>query len=125
MRTIIKDNTISSDFFLLDANKVLPDKAILREVKPVYVLDAKNTVTDKIDYVRYDCVDPVNFGTFKVKVMNSDPIISEDELEASDTPVIIELPLDKMFVRPYKMEYGKASVTITAPYLVIAEDTVN
>ena len=42
-------------------------------------------------------------------------MITQEALEATDTPIYLELPLDEVKVSPYKVEYGTAYLSITAP----------
>ena len=74
-----------------------------------------------IESISYDCVDPVTFDTFVVKVPSSVPVIDPAQLENSDEPVFAVLPLDKVVVRPYKIEFGKASLSITSPSISITK----
>jgi len=71
--------------------------------------------TGPIEYIVYSLVNPESLSSIKVKVPAAHPVISPDELEASDEPVYVRLPLDKTMVRPYEIKYGTAKVSITAP----------
>ena len=77
---------------------------------------------DKVESITYTVVDPETFTTMKIKVLNPTPVITQDELDRSDSPVFITFPLDKTKVRPYSIEYGKVKVSIVAPDAVLVTD---
>ena len=77
---------------------------------------------DKVESITYTVVDPETFTTMKIKVLNPTPVITQDELDRSDSPVFITFPLDKTKVRPYSIEYGKVKVSIVAPDVVLVTD---
>jgi hypothetical protein len=78
--------------------------------------------TDKIEAVRYDCVNPDNFTSFIIKVETSRPVVTKEVLDASDEPIFINIPVAEVVIRPYAIEYGKAKVSIIAPYVKLAEN---
>lgn len=114
MRVIVNDNKVKVADLNVSAVGLIPQKAILRGVKVSYKQDAQGNPTETIEATRYDCVDPSNFSTFAVKVEGK-PIITAEELEAKDTPTMVEFPLEQVQVKPWKVEFGSATLSISAP----------
>ena len=110
MIALITDNVMKKDFFVISAVNILPSKLVLRGIQEI-----KNKETGKIDYVLYKCVNPVDFSTFTIKVPDKQPIISPEQLESATGVLYIDIPVDRVEIRPYAIEYGFAKVTIVAP----------
>ncbi len=116
MKSFITENKMKVSDLQINAEALLPQKAILRGVRVSYPTDETGKRTADIpDAVRYDLINPVSFDTFTVKVENSMPIISQESLEGKETPIYLELPLAEVSIKPYKVEYGTASLSISAP----------
>ena len=116
MRAILTDNKVKVNDLQINVEGLIPQKAILRAVRVSYPTDAEGKRTSEVpDSIRYDLITPSTFDTLTVKVEGGRPVITQEELEAKDTQVFIELPLDEVSVKPYKVEYGTAYLTITAP----------
>ena len=65
------------------------------------------------------CVDIETFSTLKIKVPTKFQLNQKDLDEATER-IFVEIPTDETIVMPYKIEYGKATVTITAPTATIS-----
>lgn len=116
MKAILTDNKVKVNDLQINVEGLIPQKAILRGVRVSYPTDAEGKRTSETpESIRYDLINPVSYDTFTVKVEGGRPVISQEELEAKDTQVFLELPLDEVSVKPYKVEYGTAYLTITAP----------
>lgn len=116
MRAILTDNKVKVNDLQINVEGLIPQKAILRGVRVSYPTDAEGKRTSEVpDSIRYDLINPSTFDTLTVKVEGSRPVITQEELEAKDTQVFIELPLDEVSVKPYKVEYGTAYLSINAP----------
>lgn len=83
-------------------------------------LDGK--ATDEIEGINYTLTDTHTFTQIRVKALTTAPVVTQEELDASDTPIFIEIPLDETFVKPYKIEYGTVSLSIIAPYVALAKN---
>jgi len=114
MRVLVNENKVKVADLNVSAVGLLPSKAIIRGVRVSYKQDSEGNATDTIESTRYDCLDPVNYSTFTVKVEGK-PIITPEELETKDTPCMIELPLEQVQVKPWKVEFGSATLSISAP----------
>lgn len=119
MKHLISNNIMTASQFNLPAVGIIPQLAVLRDVKLSYATDAEGKRTDSVNSIRYDCVDPERFSTFTIKVETSKPVISAEELENSENMVVLELPVDEMIIKPYELAFGKAKVSIVAPYVKI------
>ncbi len=116
MRAVLTDNKVKVNDLQISVEGLIPQKAVLRAVRVSFPTDSEGKRTSETpDAVRYDLINPVSFDTFTVKVEGSKAVISQEELEAKDTPIYLELPLNEVSVRPYKVEYGTAYLSIVAP----------
>lgn len=78
--------------------------------------------TKEIEGITYTLSDPHTFTQIRVKALTTAPIVTQEELDASDTPIFIELPLDEALVKVYKIEFGTMSLSITTPYVKLAKN---
>ncbi len=123
MRVVINDNKVKVADLNINPIGLIPQRVLLRGVRLTYKTDEEGKrVSDEVVAVRYDVVDPVSLGNFTVKVATNKPIISPEDLEASETPITLELPIDHVVIKPYKVEFGSASVSISAPMVKIAKN---
>lgn len=106
----------------ISAQDIISDVVVLRNVRPSYVKDAEGKNTELIECVRYDCVDPNTYATFTIKVESTKAIVTKQALEASEEPLYVAIPVKETVIKPYAVEYGKAKVSIVAPYLKLAEN---
>lgn len=116
----IDGNKIKASELKISGDGVLPETAILKKVSYMYGTDEKGMKTENVLAVRYKCINPNDFDTFTVKVEATDSIITPAELEAAEEPVFITIPVKETLIKPYKIEYGYADVTIVAPYVTRA-----
>lgn len=117
MKYIIDRNEVKVKNFNIPATGFIPEHAVLREVNLVKKKGPDGKMTDEIEAIRYECIDPLSYGSFSVKVFGKVPVISEEELEASEQAVRVEIPVDKTIIRPYQIDYGTAKVSIISPYI--------
>lgn len=122
MKVVIENNVMKVSELEISAVGIIPDIAVVKNVRVSNVLDADGKRTEKIEAVRYDCINMDNFSTFTLKVEKKHPIITRELLEASEEPVYITIPVSEVLIRPYFIEYGKAKVSIVAPYVKLAEN---
>lgn len=117
----LKNNTLSALAFEIPASKYLPEIAVIRDARLSKVKDASGKITDKVDCTRYDCVNPDTYEMFTIKVPGAEPVITKEDLESSTAPIFIEIPMEDVVIRPYSIEYGKANVSIIAPYVTLVK----
>ena len=125
MKQLIKDNKISVKDIRISAQGFIDRKVVLNHVSLSYAVDEQKKRTSKVEAIRYECTNPADFSTFTIKVPSAEPVITAGELEAAEEPVFIEIPLDEVIIKPYKIEYGIATVSITAPYVQLATGNGN
>lgn len=101
---------------------IIPEVAVVRNVRISNVLDEEGKKTDKVQAVRYDCVNPEDFSTFTLKVETTYPVVTKEILEASEEPVFVNIPVDAVVIRPYAIEFGQAKVSIVAPFVKLVEN---
>lgn len=93
---------------------ILSDELVLKNVRVSYVRDDSNKLTDTVEVIRYDLVDIKNhFAVVTIKSDNKKPLITQEELEAAQDPIYVNLDLNKLEVKPYKIEYGQAYLSLT------------
>lgn len=117
MKATIESNKMLTETLQIAGTGILPGEAIVRDIRVIYGVDGNQKKTDEIKGVRYDCISEKDFSTFAIKTISINPVITKEELEASEVPVRISIPVSETIIKPYKIEYGKALVTITAPYV--------
>ena len=122
MKILIDNNMIKASALQESAEGIIPEVAALRNVRISNVLGSEGKKTDKVEIVRYDCVNPDNFSTFTIKVETTRPVVTKEILDESDEPIYIAIPVAEVVIRPYSIEYGNAKVSIIAPYVKLAEN---
>ena len=122
MKVVLNNNTIKVSELEVSAEGIIPEVAVVRNVRLSYVMDAEGKKTDKVEAVRYDCVNPDNFSSFTLKVETTRPVVTKEILEASEEPIYISIPVEEVVIRPYEISYGNAKVSIVAPYVKLAEN---
>ena len=113
----IINNTVNASAFTIPASSALSGVAVVKGVKPIYELYSEGKRTENVIAVKYDLIDADNFNSFSVKVAGSKPVITSEELEIAQGLVLVELPVEQMKIRAYAMEYGKAKITLSAPFI--------
>ena len=121
MVTLIENNTIKASKLIIPAAGIIPEIVVVCNVRISNVLDREGKKTDIVEAVRYDCVNPDDFSRFTIKVEAKDPILTKAILDTAEEPVYISIPIEETFLRPYEISYGKAKVSIIAPYVTIVE----
>ena len=122
MKVVVDKNVMRASELEVSAVGIIPEVAVVRNVRISNVLDAEGKKTDKVEAVRYDCVNPDNFSSFTLKVETTRPIVTKEILEASEEPIYISIPVEEVAIRPYEISYGNAKVSIVAPYVKLAEN---
>ena len=84
MKAIINDNTMKACDLEVSAVNKIPELAVVKEVRISNVLDAEGKRTDKVDCIKYDCVNPDNFSTFTIKVNTTRPVITNEIIDGAD-----------------------------------------
>lgn len=122
MKNLINNNKMSISDIQISAMGLIAEIVAVRDVKPMYKSDADGKRTDTVEAIRYDCVNPNDYSTFTLKTLSVKPVITAEELEMSETPVFISIPINDVVIKPYKIEYGIATVSIIAPYVKLARN---
>lgn len=120
-KAILKDNKISAENIAFPLSNIYPDKRefAVTEVRPVFHYDKEHNRTEQIEAYKYTVTDMETLSSFSVRVNSTTPVITPEELEETEERVFIEFPMDATIVRPYKLEYGYASVSAIAPYATL------
>ena len=78
--------------------------------------------TEEVAGYAYDVIDGASYSAFRVKVESSSPAIEPDQFEKSSDTVFVRIPLDKTIVVPYSVEFGRAKVTVVAPFVEVVKE---
>ena len=121
MKKNIEENKISTRALGIPLSEFTTStRFFLKEIKENFAYeDGKRT--DKFKSTTLTCVDVETFSTLKIKVETKFQLTQKD-LDESTERIFVEIPTDETIVMPYKIEYGKATVTITAPEATISLD---
>lgn len=122
MKYVLDNNLMKASALQVSAVGIIPEIVVVRNVRLSYAMDTEGNKTDKVEAVRYDCVNPDNFTTFTIKVVTDCPVVTKEILDASEEPVFISIPVEDVVIRPYAIEYGNAKVTIVAPYVKLVQE---
>lgn len=118
----LKNNEISAKVFEIRLDKIFPKipDFVLTEVRPYYRYDDNKQKMDIVEGYKYTLIDMDSLFPFNVKVPGGTPLLNQTDIDESEGRIYVELPLEETLVRPYQVNYGKAKVTIIAPYITIA-----
>lgn len=83
MKVVLDNNIMKASEFEVSAIGIIPEIAVVKNVRISNVLDEEGKKAEKVDVVRYDCVNPDNFSTFTLKVEATRPVVTKEMLEAS------------------------------------------
>ena len=118
----VNNNQLATADMIMSAVGLVPDIAAVTAVAYVYKTDAQGKRTEQIEGVRYRCANPKDFTVFTLKTLSIKPVITPEELESSEDVVYISIPVNDVVIKPYKIEYGIAPVSIIAPYVKLANN---
>ncbi len=122
MQVVLDNNQMKASALQISAVGIIPEIAVVKNVRISNILDAEGKKTEKVETVRYDCVNPDNFSTFTIKVETTRAVVTKEILEASEEPIYISIPVEEVAIRPYEISYGNAKVSIVAPYVKLVEN---
>lgn len=117
-RAILKENKISTKDLACRLADIFGDtpKLALTDIRPCFHYDENRNRTDLVEAYNYTVTDMDTLGSFNVRVTSTTPVITTEELEEAEERVFIEFPMNETIVKPYRIEYGTATVSIVAPY---------
>lgn len=121
MQTKIDRNVMAISDLEISAVGKISDKVVVRKVRLAYAKDASGVITDVVEAVKYDCVDPDSYDSFTLKVETARAVITNEEIERSEEAVLISVPVEDVKIRPYAIEFGKAKVSIVAPFVTLVK----
>lgn len=94
---------------------------VLRKVRRVNRYENGQRTNDIAGYA-YEVIDGTSYAKFTVKVASTEPVITEEQLEACKDTVFVKIPLEKTLIIPYELKYGRAKVSITAPFIELLKE---
>lgn len=118
----VDNNQMATSDMVMSAVGLVPNIAAVTGITYVYKMDAQGKRTAQIEGVRYRCANPSDFSVFTLKTLSIKPVITPEELDASEDVVYISIPVNDVAIKPYKIEYGVATVSIIAPYVKLVTD---
>ena len=120
---MIDNNEMKANLLAMVATNFISSELVVSDISYQYKTDKDGNRTDVIEYVKYSCVDTKTFSCIKLKVETNKPVISKEDIENSEMPIFIRIPVDDTLIKPYAIEYGKAKVSIIAPYVELVKAT--
>ena len=96
MQLNLNNNSMKASLIKIPAVGKIPELAVVRDVRISYVLDAEGKKTDKVDAIRYDCVNPDNYASFTIKVESNRPAVTKELLEGSEDLFLLQFQLMKL-----------------------------
>lgn len=118
--------TFRLDFFKRLFSSVTQDRQFqLTAVKLNYVYDEDNKPTEVVQDISYIIFVPDLMTQLKVKCNSTTPVISPAQLDAAmeaGNDVYVELPVEEIFIKPYKVGNGGLLVSIKTPYVKLVKD---
>ena len=119
------DGTFKLEAFEITLDKIIQDEVLeLVDVKEIYENYDEKThkPVGEVVSITYTVFSPDLRGRLNIKVDNAVPVIAAEELRECKDDVYIQVPLTETFVRPYKVEFNKVSVTVKAPTVHLVRD---
>lgn len=115
----LNNNEMKASDLAVSAVGYISETAVLRAVKVTYAKDSDGNKTNVIESSSFICVDPINYASFTLKVNGARIFITPEALEEAEELVYIDIPVSETIIKPYSIEYGKAKVSIIAPYIKV------
>lgn len=124
-KTTLKGNKLSAQDLWRPLSDFLSENSqlALTEVRPVFHYDKDKKQTEQIEAWKCTVTEMETLSSFSVRVNSTTPVITPEELEEAEERVFIEFPMEETIVKPYKLEYGTATVSIVAPYAKLSSPT--
>lgn len=116
----VDDNQLCVSDINISAVGLIPPIAAVTNVSYIYKIDAQGKRTDQVEGVRYRCANPKDFTVFTLKTLSARAVITAEELAESEDVIYIAIPVKDVVIKPYKVEYGVAKVSIIAPLVKLA-----
>ena len=109
--------TIKSENFAKPLTDIMSaDLFAVLSVSPVFAY-VENKKTDTVIGTRYTVANPDTFVSFDVKVNQTVPVVTQEQVEASDERYWVSFT--NAVVRPYHIEYGVVQCAVTADSVVL------
>lgn len=121
MKSFIDNNVMEIADLEVSAEGKISEILVVKKVRPSYMKDAEGKITENIENIKYDCVDPETFASVTLKVQSTRPIVTNEMIEESESVIYIKVPVSETIIRPYEINFGKAKVTVIVPYVNMEE----
>ena len=113
----INDNICKADCFEMQLSDFVNNgRFFLTNVDRRYKYDENHKRTNVVESIVYTVTDE-RLNRFQIRVPSTVPVIEQDKLDESEEIPFVELPINETVVKPYKMEFGKVYVSISAPWI--------
>ncbi|MBQ2921953.1 MAG: hypothetical protein IJE60_02490 [Tyzzerella sp.] len=120
-KAVIDNNMMKASSLVMGATGLISEQLVLLDITYQYKTDEAGEKTKEVEYVKYKCIDTATYSSLMIKVETNKPVISNANLEASEDAVYIRIPVDETLIKPYAIEYGKAKVSIIAPFVELVK----
>ena len=120
-KAVIDNNMMKASSLVMGVTGLISEQLVLLDITYQYKTDEAGEKTKEVEYVKYKCIDTATYSSLMIKVETNKPVISNANLEASEDAVYIRIPVDETLIKPYAIEYGKAKVSIIAPFVELVK----
>lgn len=111
----IKKNVMLISDLDISAEGKVPEKVVVIDFRKNYEVDAEGKRTDKVVSNTLECIDPVTYCGFNLKVLSTNLPFTKEDIEQASQPIMVEIPIKSTVIRPYEIAYGKCKVSIICP----------
>lgn len=119
----INENTVKAGDLVLNPSDFFNTTTdfVLRDVRKNfrYVNGEK---TDEVRAVTYRCLNAETFDIVSFKVLTTEPVVNQEDIDNAPEPLHLEVPVDDAIIRIFKIEYGIVHVSITVPYVRLSNN---
>lgn len=127
MIPINTNGTYKIDFFRRPLSSVTTDMQFqLTGVKINRLYDKENQkYTDSIQDITYNIFIQELMSQISVKCNSSTPVITPEQLDAameSGNDIYVELPVNDVYIKPYKIDKGMVYASISTPFVKLVKD---
>ena len=108
----MQNNEVSVHDIVIPAANVIPEIAVVCSVRTSMVKDENGNPTSTPDYHMLSCVNPENYQSFKVKVINRNIPFDAETIENSLEPIYVKFDTDRITIVPYEINFGRVKLSI-------------
>lgn len=119
----INENTVKAGDLVLNPRDFFDTTTdfVVRDVRKNFRYE-NGKKTDEVRGVTYRCLCPTTFDVVSFKVLTTEPVVNQEDIDNAPEPLHLEVPVDLAVIRIYKIEYSVIHVSITVPYVQLLDN---